>query len=170
MKAKIQGFVRRILEVRNNEILTPNYTKQKVMIKPRSAYCLFLVFISCKFSKNITGKSIRSLVMLLNFLQISHVEGVHDHTQFHAWQLKSGVNVASIHVKVSDDANDQIVRQRINQILRKYGATQISVQVEKEAFIRRLNASYSSNHHQRSEHYHSKMNNGGHAALNLGYG
>ncbi|KAI1708067.1 cation efflux family domain-containing protein [Ditylenchus destructor] len=136
-----------------------------------SVLILGSVYPLLKSSASVLLQSVPDEVDYVHALdEISHVEGVHDHTQFHAWQLKSGVNVASIHVKVSDDANDQIVRQRINQILRKYGATQISVQVEKEAFIRRLNASYSSNHHQRSEHYHSKMNNGGHAALNLGYG
>uniref|UniRef100_A0A915EF86 Proton-coupled zinc antiporter SLC30A5 n=1 Tax=Ditylenchus dipsaci TaxID=166011 RepID=A0A915EF86_9BILA len=74
--------------------------------------------------------------------EICHLEGVLDQTQFHVWQLKSGVNVASIHVRTTDQANDQLMRQRVHQILRKWGATQICVQVEKEAFGR--NGSYNS--------------------------
>lgn len=50
----------------------------------------------------------------------------------HAWQLKSDANIVSIHVCVSNESNDQIIRQRVHQTLKKNGFTQITVQVEKD--------------------------------------
>lgn len=66
------------------------------------------------------------------------MEGVQSYSQFHVWQLKSEMNVASIHVQVADGTNGQLVRNRVQQILKGIGASQISVQVEEEAFFRRI--------------------------------
>ena len=59
------------------------------------------------------------------------MEGVVNHSNFHIWQLKSGINVASVHVEINNEVNEQIVRQCVAQILRQHGATHITVQIEK---------------------------------------
>jgi Co/Zn/Cd efflux system component len=63
--------------------------------------------------------------------QILRIEGVTSHNSLHVWQLKSGTNIASIHIEVTSDANEQMVRHRVTQILRQHGATQSTVQVER---------------------------------------
>lgn len=57
------------------------------------------------------------------------MDGVLSYSRSHFWQLKSDLNVASLHVQVRDDVNDQILRQKIVQMLKEAGATQASVQV-----------------------------------------
>lgn len=56
------------------------------------------------------------------------------YSEFHIWQLKSGLNIATIHLRVVEDSNDQITRNRALQILKKIGANQITIQVEKDTF------------------------------------
>lgn len=67
--------------------------------------------------------------------QILQVDGVLSYSRSHFWQLKSDLNVASLHVQVRDDVNDQILRQKIVQMLKEAGATQASVQIEKDGFF-----------------------------------
>ncbi|VDM43855.1 unnamed protein product [Toxocara canis] len=67
--------------------------------------------------------------------QILQLDGVKSYSRSHFWQLKSDLNVASLHVQISDDANDQFIRQKVLQLLKESGATQASVQVEKESFF-----------------------------------
>ncbi|VDK58324.1 unnamed protein product [Gongylonema pulchrum] len=68
------------------------------------------------------------------------IEGVLSYSNVHLWQLKSVLNVASLHIQVTDDANDQIVRQKAIKILKSANISQASVQVEKETFFHRIRA------------------------------
>jgi zinc transporter 5/7 len=70
--------------------------------------------------------------------EILNVEGVRSYSQFHVWQLKSEANVASIHIQTNDGVNAQLIRHKVHQLLKQFGATQISVQVEDETFFRRI--------------------------------
>ncbi|KAH7728467.1 cation efflux family protein [Aphelenchoides avenae] len=70
--------------------------------------------------------------------EILNVEGVTSYSQLNLWQLKSEMNVASVHVQVQDGTNGQLIRHRVQQILKGIGASQVSVQVEEEAFFRRI--------------------------------
>lgn len=54
------------------------------------------------------------------------------------WQLKSDINVASIHVQVKEEANSQMIRHHVANILKKTGATHSSVQVEKNSFLQKI--------------------------------
>jgi len=85
--------------------------------------------------------------------EILHVEGVQSHSQFHLWQLKSSVNVVSIHIRVADQANEHAIRQRVAQILKKIGGTHVTVQVEKEVFV---NSRFNSSHNDGQNHSHSR--------------
>uniref|UniRef100_A0A915AVW8 Proton-coupled zinc antiporter SLC30A5 n=1 Tax=Parascaris univalens TaxID=6257 RepID=A0A915AVW8_PARUN len=67
--------------------------------------------------------------------QILQLDGVLSYSRSHFWQLKSDLNVASLHVQVRDDVNDQIIRQKILQMLKEGGATQAAVQIEKDGFF-----------------------------------
>ena len=70
------------------------------------------------------------------------MEGVLGTSNFHCWQLKSGVNVCSLHVQASHEANEQVLRHRIQQALKAHDLQQITVQVEKD--------------HQAQIHWHSQ--------------
>uniref|UniRef100_A0A0R3S2D6 Proton-coupled zinc antiporter SLC30A5 n=1 Tax=Elaeophora elaphi TaxID=1147741 RepID=A0A0R3S2D6_9BILA len=70
--------------------------------------------------------------------EILNIEGVISYSNVHLWQLKSVFNVASLHVQVSDDANDQIIRLKVLKILKSINITQASVQIEKENFFHRI--------------------------------
>ncbi|VDO13258.1 unnamed protein product [Brugia timori] len=72
--------------------------------------------------------------------EILNMEGVMSYSNVHLWQLKSVFNIVSLHVQVSDDANDQIIRLKILKILKSINITQASVQVEKENFFHRISA------------------------------
>lgn len=52
------------------------------------------------------------------------------YSNVHLWQLKSVFNVASLHVQVNDNANDQIIRLKVLKILKSINITQASVQVD----------------------------------------
>ncbi|CAB3407130.1 unnamed protein product [Caenorhabditis bovis] len=69
---------------------------------------------------------------------ILEVEGVESYSNAHMWQLKSDINVASVHVQVAADANVQMVRHRVSNILKSTGATHSTVQVEKQLFVSRI--------------------------------
>jgi len=105
--------------------------------------------------------------------EVLRIEGVQAYSQFHLWQLKSGVNVASIHVKVSDESQDQLIRQRVQQVLKKVGASQITVQVEKEVFTTRFQASnqavYRSQPVTNTHHQHSHPSNAPSSVLKNGH-
>src|SRR4051794_23763598 len=60
------------------------------------------------------------------------MEGVLGYSNFHCWQLKSGTNVCSLDLQVHPQVNEQILRQRVHQLLRRYEIQQITVQVEKD--------------------------------------
>jgi hypothetical protein len=60
------------------------------------------------------------------------MEGVLGYSNFHCWQLKSGTNVCSVDLQVHPQVNEQILRQRVHQLLRRYEIQQITVQVEKD--------------------------------------
>uniref|UniRef100_A0A0M3J705 Zinc transporter 5 (inferred by orthology to a human protein) n=1 Tax=Anisakis simplex TaxID=6269 RepID=A0A0M3J705_ANISI len=74
------------------------------------------------------------------------LDGVLSYSRSHFWQLKSDLNVASLHVQISDEANDQVVRQKVLQLLKETGATQTSVQVEKETFFHQIQSMCPSYH------------------------
>lgn len=57
------------------------------------------------------------------------IEGVVSYSNVHLWQLKSVLNVASLHIQVANDANDQGVRQKAIKILKSANISQASVQV-----------------------------------------
>lgn len=81
----------------------------------------------------------------IGYFQIVHIEGVIGFTNLHAWQLKSGANVVSVHVRVYNEVNEQLIRQRIYQMFKKYGFTQITVQIEKGALL-----NHNNHHHHNS--------------------
>ncbi|CAJ0944393.1 unnamed protein product, partial [Mesorhabditis belari] len=66
------------------------------------------------------------------------VDGVESYSQAHFWQLKSDLNVASVHVHVKDEANAQMIRNKVLALLKAAGATQSTVQVEKSSFNQRI--------------------------------
>jgi len=45
------------------------------------------------------------------------IEGVQSYSDAHFWQLKGDLNVASLHIQVSDTANAQLVRLKVGFIL-----------------------------------------------------
>ncbi|VDK80617.1 unnamed protein product [Litomosoides sigmodontis] len=70
--------------------------------------------------------------------EILNIEGVVSYSNVHLWQLKSVFNVASLHVQVNDDANDQIVRLKVLKNLKSINIAQASVQIEKESFFHQI--------------------------------
>ncbi|VDO61431.1 unnamed protein product [Heligmosomoides polygyrus] len=66
------------------------------------------------------------------------VDGVRSYSKAHFWQLKSDLNVASVHVQATPEANAQLIRHKVAAQLRAAGATQCSVQVEKDFFTQRI--------------------------------
>ncbi|KAF8365425.1 hypothetical protein PRIPAC_83254 [Pristionchus pacificus] len=66
--------------------------------------------------------------------EILCLEGVISFSSPHIWQLKSDLNVASLHVQVKNDANIQSIRHKVASLLKASGATQSTVQVEMERF------------------------------------
>uniref|UniRef100_A0A0K0CWF7 Proton-coupled zinc antiporter SLC30A5 n=1 Tax=Angiostrongylus cantonensis TaxID=6313 RepID=A0A0K0CWF7_ANGCA len=66
------------------------------------------------------------------------VDGVKSYSKAHFWQLKSDLNVASVHIQAAPEANAQIIRHKVAAQLKAAGATQCSVQVEKEFFLQRI--------------------------------
>jgi zinc transporter 5/7 len=70
--------------------------------------------------------------------EVLNIEGVISYSQLHTWQLKSENNILSIHLQITDEANDQNVRQRAVQIFKTAGVQHITVQVEKERFFRKI--------------------------------
>ncbi|KAK5984054.1 Solute carrier family 30 (Zinc transporter) member 5 [Trichostrongylus colubriformis] len=66
------------------------------------------------------------------------VEGVKSYSKAHYWQLKSDLNVASVHIQATPEANAQLIRHKVAAQLRAAGATQCSVQVEKDFFTQRI--------------------------------
>ncbi|CAD21657.2 Proton-coupled zinc antiporter SLC30A5 [Caenorhabditis elegans] len=68
-------------------------------------------------------------------LEIEHVES---YSNAHMWQHKSDINVASVHVQVKEEANAQMIRHRVSNILKSTGATHSTVQVEKKTFAHRI--------------------------------
>ncbi|VDM56866.1 unnamed protein product [Angiostrongylus costaricensis] len=60
------------------------------------------------------------------------------YSKAHFWQLKSDLNVASVHIQAVPEANAQIIRHKVAAQLKAAGATQCSVQVEKEFFLQRI--------------------------------
>ncbi|PAV66759.1 hypothetical protein WR25_10493 isoform E [Diploscapter pachys] len=69
---------------------------------------------------------------------ILEIEGVQSYSDAHFWQLKGDLNVASLHIQVSDTANAQLVRLKATQLLQAVGATQCTIQVEKDIFRHRI--------------------------------
>ncbi|VDK87227.1 unnamed protein product [Onchocerca ochengi] len=47
--------------------------------------------------------------------EILNIDGVISYSNVHLWQLKSVFNVASLHVQVNDNANDQAIRLKIEK-------------------------------------------------------
>ena len=110
------------------------------------------------------------------------IQGVISYSQLHSWQLKAEVNILSIHLQITEEANDQTVRQTAIQILKEAGVQHITVQVEKERFFQRIKnlvpmfrtptriekgiyvKSHSHNHDHDHSHGHSHNHN--HAAHN----
>ncbi|KIH61189.1 hypothetical protein ANCDUO_08543, partial [Ancylostoma duodenale] len=84
------------------------------------------------------------------------VDGVRSYSKAHFWQLKSDLNVASVHIQAAPEANAQLIRHKrcivqfyprerqmvanlqVAAQLRAAGATQCSVQVEKDDFVQRI--------------------------------
>lgn len=74
----------------------------------------------------------------IRIFQVLDIDGVVSYSNPHVWQLKSELNVGTLHVQVRDDANLQAVRQRVVGVLKEMGVTQASVQVERNAFFHRI--------------------------------
>ncbi|CAI2292518.1 unnamed protein product [Caenorhabditis sp. 36 PRJEB53466] len=74
--------------------------------------------------------------------EILDIDNVESYSKAHIWQLKSDTNVASVHVQVGPDANAQMIRYRVANILKKSGATYSTVQVEKKNFTQRIQQVY----------------------------
>ncbi|VDN06625.1 unnamed protein product [Thelazia callipaeda] len=72
--------------------------------------------------------------------EITNIEGVLSYSNVHLWQLKSLLNVASLHVQISNDVNDQVVRLKVLKLLKSINITQASIQVEKENFFHRIHS------------------------------
>uniref|UniRef100_A0A914XFY1 Proton-coupled zinc antiporter SLC30A5 n=1 Tax=Plectus sambesii TaxID=2011161 RepID=A0A914XFY1_9BILA len=70
--------------------------------------------------------------------KVLDIDGVVSYSNTHVWQLKSELNVGTLHVQVRDDANLQAVRQRVVGILKEIGVSQAAVQVERDAFFHRI--------------------------------
>ncbi|WKX92332.1 hypothetical protein Q1695_010396 [Nippostrongylus brasiliensis] len=66
------------------------------------------------------------------------LDGVRSYSKAHFWQLKSDLNVASVHIQATPEANAQMIRHKVAAQLKAAGATQCSVQVEKDAFTQRI--------------------------------
>nr|CDJ94129.1 Cation efflux protein domain containing protein [Haemonchus contortus] len=66
------------------------------------------------------------------------IDGVKSYSKAHYWQLKSDLNVASVHIQATPEANAQLIRHKVSAQLRAAGATQCSVQVEKDFFTQRI--------------------------------
>ena len=101
--------------------------------------------------------------------QILHIEDVKNYSHLHLWQLKSNVNVASVHVEIDNNSNEQIVRQKVVALLRKYNATQSTVQVEKSQFTTSI--SHNRHHFDGSEVVNGqfpKARTNGTLAVNMG--
>ena len=74
---------------------------------------------------------------LLSFsfrVQLHLLEGVTGYSHAHFWQLSSSSVVGTIHVQVSPTSNEQKVAQAVSAVLKEGGATNLTVQVEKEPF------------------------------------
>ncbi|CAO4363664.1 unnamed protein product [Caenorhabditis nigoni] len=69
--------------------------------------------------------------------EILEIENVDSYSNAHLWQ-HNDMNVASVHVQVKDEANAQMVRHRVANILKNLGASHSTVQVEKKAFAHRV--------------------------------
>jgi len=77
--------------------------------------------------------------------EILRIDGVLSYSGAHCWQLKSDYTVASVHVQITAETHAQPIIQRVTNIVSKYtGATQITVQVETEAFFQRIHSLYPS--------------------------
>uniref|UniRef100_A0A1I7UT16 Proton-coupled zinc antiporter SLC30A5 n=1 Tax=Caenorhabditis tropicalis TaxID=1561998 RepID=A0A1I7UT16_9PELO len=69
--------------------------------------------------------------------EILDIEHVESYSNAHMWQ-HNDINVASVHVQVADEANAQMVRHRVANILKGVGSAHSTVQVEKKAFGNRI--------------------------------
>lgn len=103
---------------------------------------------------------------------ILQIDGVLSYSRPHLWQLKSDLNVSSLHVQISDAANEQLIRHAVLKALKDAGATQIAVQVERESFLHRIQSmcpSYRLPHrvtkglHICRDHSHDKEHEHGHS-------
>ncbi|KAK0426008.1 hypothetical protein QR680_009500 [Steinernema hermaphroditum] len=72
--------------------------------------------------------------------EILHVEGVESYSRAHVWQLKSEMNVASLNVQVKEETNEQMIRTRVEEIMKEAGVNQSTIQVEKQSFFNRIQA------------------------------
>ncbi|KJH40879.1 cation efflux family protein [Dictyocaulus viviparus] len=82
--------------------------------------------------------------------EVLEIDGVKSYSKAHFWQLKSDLNVASVHIQATQDANSQIIRHKVAAQLRAAGAAQYSIQVEKDAFLQKIQQlcpSYRFDHH-----------------------
>ncbi|GMT28723.1 hypothetical protein PFISCL1PPCAC_20020 [Pristionchus fissidentatus] len=79
----------------------------------------------------------------MNLDEILLMDGVLSFSSPHVWQLKSDLNVASLHVQVDNDANIQAIRHKAASLLKAGGATQSTIQVEKEWFQSTMRNSHS---------------------------
>ncbi|GMT00739.1 hypothetical protein PENTCL1PPCAC_22913 [Pristionchus entomophagus] len=75
--------------------------------------------------------------------EILSLDGVISFSSPHVWQLKSDLNVASLHVQVKNDANVQAIRHKVASLLKASGATQSTIQVEMERFESMMRGSHS---------------------------
>ncbi|CAD6184368.1 unnamed protein product [Caenorhabditis auriculariae] len=66
------------------------------------------------------------------------VDGVLSYSKAHLWQLKSDLNVASLHVQATSGSNAQMIRHKVGGLLKAAGATHYTVQVEKDVFKQKI--------------------------------
>jgi len=80
----------------------------------------------------------RTIGIALN--KILSLDGVLSYREPHFWRHSSDILVGSIHVLVAPSVNEQRIIQMVGSLVKEYGISKITVQVEKEAFFHHMSA------------------------------
>ncbi|XP_029206485.2 zinc transporter 5-like [Acropora millepora] len=80
----------------------------------------------------------RTIGIALN--KILSLDGVLSYREPHFWRHSSDTLVGSIHVLVAPSVNEQRIIQMVGSLVKEYGISKITVQVEKEAFFHHMSA------------------------------
>ncbi len=68
------------------------------------------------------------------------IEGVVSYRKMHVWQLNSEQYIGSLIVEVTPETNQKKVTRQVLDVLHHSGLTQISVQIEKDAFFQHISS------------------------------